>query len=182
MLSFEKALYNADHTGNWGNIDAYIDMSSFVDYYIINEFFQNYDAGRRSTYLFKDLGGKVCIGPVWDFDSAFNNFEHAQMEIDWLDVKTTFYYYYLSQCPTFIDQVNERYTQLRKSVLSDEYLIAYIDSCDAYLGNATRRNCDKWYSSDYALYYDDIDAMKTFVINRGKWMDSHFVEHSKLVN
>lgn len=181
MLAFEKTLYDAYYTKNWENIDAYIDMKSFADYYIINEFFQNYDSGRRSTYLYKGLGGKISMGPVWDFDSAFNNFDHMQMEIDWLDVKTTFYYFYLSQCPAFIDQVIDRYPKLRKTVLSDENLSAYIDNSCTYLGSAALRNCDKWYNGDNTLYYDDIEAMKAFVKNRGEWMDCHFVELSKLV-
>ena len=181
LLRFEKMLYDADYFDNWKKVLQCIDLDSFVDYYIINELFQNYDAGRRSTYLHRDLGGKVYMGPVWDFDSAFNNFEHSQMEIDWLDVKTTFYYYYLSQCPAFVDQVIERYTQLRKTILSDEYLTAYIDSCNTYLGNAALRNCDKWYGGDYAVYYDDIEKMKTFVVERGRWMDEHFKEYTAIV-
>ena len=49
-------------------------MDSFVDYFILNEFTQNYDAGYLSTYLYKDIGGKYRM-VIWDFNSACNNYQ-----------------------------------------------------------------------------------------------------------
>lgn len=181
MLTFEKMLYDADHTGDWSRLTEIIDMDSFVDYYIINEFFQNYDAGRRSTYLHKGLGGRITMGPVWDFDSAFDNFVHASMGIDWLDTKTTLYYFYLTRCPDFIEAVSRRYEELRGTFLAEEYLLSYIDSTAAYLETAAQRNCDKWYGGDRQLFYDDIRAMKDFVVRRGAWMDENFIRQSSLL-
>lgn len=181
MLDFEKALYDADHTGDWSRVESMTDLESFVDYYIINEFFQNYDAGRRSTYLHKGLGGKIVMGPVWDFDSAFDNFVHAAMGNDWLDVKTTIYYHYLTKCPAFVEQVSKRYVQLRNSILSEENLLEFIDGCNDYLGTAVDRNCDQWYAGDRTLYDEDITSMKDFVIRRGNWMDDNFVRQTTLI-
>ena len=64
ILQFEKTLYDAEYSDHWEKVNQRTDLDSFVDYYIINEFFQNYDAGIRSTYLYKNLGGKFSIGPV----------------------------------------------------------------------------------------------------------------------
>lgn len=41
---------------------------------IINEFFKNSDAGTHSTYLYKDIRGKITMGPIWDFNNAMNNY------------------------------------------------------------------------------------------------------------
>lgn len=58
------------------NIEAYIDMDSFVDWFIVMELTFNTDSSfNRSTYLYKRPGGKLMIGPVWDFDHAFGNFK-----------------------------------------------------------------------------------------------------------
>ena len=156
-------------------------MDSFVDYYIINEFFQNYDAGTRSTYLYKNLGGKFSIGPVWDFDAAFNNYTGMNFTPDLIETGATFYYFYLTHNPEFVKRCCERYKELRKTVLSEEYLLKYIDESSMYLGSAAIRNCDRWYDGDYSLYYGDIEKMKTFVIERGKWMDEHFKEYIAIV-
>ncbi|MCI6203350.1 MAG: CotH kinase family protein [Lachnospiraceae bacterium] len=181
LLQFEKALYDAEYTDNWEKVERYIDLDSFVDYYIINEFFQNYDAGRRSTYLYKNIGGKLSIGPVWDFDSAFNNFTGMEISPYILDMQSTFYYFYLCHDAEIVKRCCERYEELRKTVLSEEYLLKYIDESSMYLGSAAIRNCDKWYDGDYALYYDDIEKMKTFVVERGNWMDEHFEDLTAIV-
>ena len=47
---FELALY-ADVWEEFVKYRDYIDMQSFVDYFILNEFFLNYDAGYNSTYM-----------------------------------------------------------------------------------------------------------------------------------
>ena len=181
ILQFEKTLYDAEYSDNWEKVNQRTDLDSFVDYYIINEFFQNYDAGRRSTYLYKNVGGKFCMGPVWDFDSAFNNFTGMEISPYILDMQSTFYYFYLCHDAEFVERCNERYEELRKTVLSEEYLLKYIDESSMYLGSAVIRNCDKWYDGDYSLYYGDIEKMKTFVIERGKWMDEHFKEYIAIV-
>ena len=71
---FEKALYSFDYNTHDYGYQNYIDVNSFVDYFIINEFTQNYDAGYLSTYLYKDIGGKYKM-VIWDFNSACNNYQ-----------------------------------------------------------------------------------------------------------
>ena len=121
------------------------------------------------------------MGPVWHFDSAFNNFTGMEISPYILDMQSTFYYFYLCHDAEFVERCNERYEELRKTVLSEEYLLKYIDESSMYLGSAVIRNCDKWYDGDYSLYYGDIEKMKTFVIERGKWMDEHFKEYIAIV-
>ena len=174
IYHIEKMLLDASHTGEWQDVERSLDLQKFVDYYLINEFFQNYDAGRRSTYIYKNLGGKFVVGPIWDFDGAFNNYVNFPIEIDDLKMKRRFYFRYLSEDPKFSKMCVRRYKELRKSFLSDEYLINYIDDSSEYLGTAALRNCDRWYDSDYSVYYDDIEKLKKFVKDRGAFMDEHF--------
>ena len=49
-----------------GDIDAYIDLLSFVDNFLLVELSKNIDGYRLSTYYHKDRGGKIAAGPVWD--------------------------------------------------------------------------------------------------------------------
>lgn len=181
ILQFEKTLYDAEYSDNWEKVNQRTDLDSFVDYYIINEFFQNYDAGIRSTYLYKNLGGKFSIGPVWDFDAAFNNYTGMNLTPDMIETGATYYYFYFTHNPEFVKRCCERYKELRKTVLSEEYLLKYIDECSMYLGSAALRNCDKWYNRDYSIYYGDIEKMKTFVVERGNWFDEHFKEYTAIV-
>ncbi len=68
----EKA-YNALKSGNEKELRKYIDLESLVDIYIGNEIVKNVDAGWDSFYMYKDAGGKLCFGPMWDFDLAMGN-------------------------------------------------------------------------------------------------------------
>lgn len=72
--AFEKALYSYDYdTASYGYWN-FIDVGSFVDFAVINEFTGNMDAGSYSTYYYKDIRGRLSAGPVWDFNNAFNNY------------------------------------------------------------------------------------------------------------
>ena len=56
------------------NIGEYIDINSFVDWFIIHELYYNSDSGfRRSCFMSKDKDSKLKMGPVWDFDIAMGN-------------------------------------------------------------------------------------------------------------
>ena len=61
---FEKTLYSYDYNNEKYGYKNYIDVDSFVDYFLINELTCNYDAGSLSTYIYKDLGQiqNVCVG------------------------------------------------------------------------------------------------------------------------
>lgn len=53
----------------------YVDMESAVAYLICNEITGNFD-GAVSNYLYRDIneGDKLKLGPLWDFDIAYNNY------------------------------------------------------------------------------------------------------------
>ncbi|MGM9637722.1 MAG: CotH kinase family protein [Eubacteriales bacterium] len=56
-----------------GLIREKIDLDSLIDCYLLEEFNKNLDVGWDSFYLYRDVGGKLTFGPVWDFDLAFGN-------------------------------------------------------------------------------------------------------------
>lgn len=55
--------------------------------YSVNEIVKNVDTGWDSFYMYKDAGGKLCFGPVWDFDIALGN-----ANCDYSCSKDCFYY------------------------------------------------------------------------------------------
>jgi hypothetical protein len=49
-----------------------IDMETFAAFLMINEIVANTDLSHpRSVFMYKDKGGLICLGPLWDFDSGF---------------------------------------------------------------------------------------------------------------
>ena len=74
---FEKALYSYDYDTDSYGYWHYIDVDNFVNYFLINEVSRNIDAGRYSTYIYKDLSGKYKLA-VWDFNNACDNYVENQ--------------------------------------------------------------------------------------------------------
>ena len=66
---FEDALYSASGYNVLGkHYSEYIDVDSLARIYVLLEFISNFDGCSSSFYLHKDVGGKLTVGPGWDFD------------------------------------------------------------------------------------------------------------------
>lgn len=67
--------------GTYEDICRYIDVESFANWYIVEELMNNTDSSMHSSvYMTLDVGGKLKMGPVWDFDrsSGGNTWTEAQ--------------------------------------------------------------------------------------------------------
>ena len=143
----EQVIYSTDETV-FKAYDKYIDIDSFVDYFLINEFFGNYDAGEHSTYMYKNSGERLHIGPVWDFDQAMNNYFQDEMDPYTLAFQTKPLFDRLSMDKRFIDCLKERYAALRKDTLSEEHVFDVMDETVMYLKSARQREWYRW-EADY---------------------------------
>lgn len=151
ISKFEKALYSFDYKDNRNGYSRYIDVESFVDFFLINELTLNYDAGSLSRYFYKDVGSKFKMC-VWDFNAAFDNYEYSTTENQTFLLQKSIWYEYLFKDETFVEAVIDRYYELSKSYFNEEYLLNYIDETIEYLGPAIERNYEKWgysFQSEY---------------------------------
>ena len=181
--AFERILYSGDYNDPRYGYEAYIDVDSFVDYFILNEFSSNYDAGARSTYIYKEVGGpyKLC---VWDFNSALDNYQEQAVDPEMFLLQNRVWFNALIQDGRFTERVIQRYRELRETYLSEEYLNQYIDETIAYLGDAIDRNNERW-DEDFAYdllsppernpdsYEEAVQDMKQYIHVRGEWMDEN---------
>lgn len=146
VQKFEDALF-AD---NW--LDAnngyrkYMDLTSFVQWYITAEYTAEPNSF-RSVYFYKDIDNdKLTFGPVWDFDFAFDNSErwgarpHALVAQEgrgaewcylWIDR--------LRQDPEFHKAVNEAWKALIANGIVEK-VNAYIDEQAALLAQSAAKN------------------------------------------
>lgn len=188
ISSLEKALYSFDSPDRKLGYLSWLDVDSFVDYFVFNQFCMNADAGHLSTYFVKDVRGKVHI-VGWDFNNSFNNFFSDLLEGD------SFYYmnkWYASllRDERFVDEVVSRYRKLRRTYLSDTYLRDYINETIQYLGPAVERNNARWgytFTREYCAqnpnksllpvernpenYDEAVKQLLDAIAHRGKLMD-----------
>ena len=182
---FEKTLYSYDYNNEKYGYKNYIDIDSFVDYFLINEFTCNYDAGSLSTYIYKDIDGKYKMC-VWDFNSALDAYQESAMPADEFRLNSGLWYQMLFMDSDFTDRVVKRYYELRKTVFSEEYLFGFIDDTIEYLDTAVDRNYERWgytFNQEYDLmhptqrnprnYDEAILQMKDFITKRIAFMDEN---------
>jgi len=180
--AFEKSLYSYDYRDGRYGYSSWIDVDNFVDFYIIEEFAQQYDMGAYSTYLYKELGGPLRLC-VWDLDNCLGNSRHTTDRTDQYLTHERAWYLMLFKDERFVQKVLERYRELRRSWLSEEFLLRYIDETLEYLGPAAERNNARWAeqianwdvlgrgAEDPRSQEEAVAILKTRLIERGRWMD-----------
>ena len=151
------------------------------------ELAKNIDGYRLSSYFYKDRDGKIVSGPVWDYDLSLGNADYntGWMPDGWyysiLSDSDYPYYRRLFEDPDFAQAYVDRWTELRRDVLSEDRLIGDIDDAAAYLDEAQRRNFQRWpvlgvelWPNWYvgATYADELNFMRTWLDGRLAWIDS----------
>ena len=158
ISEIEAILYSGD-AAVLEQLDQWVDLNSFAEYMVINEFFTNYDAGTNSTFLYKAPHGKLTAGPYWDYDGAVDNWNSALLDINAFAFPEYPWYNALIRLETFERLVEKRYHELRKTILSDEYLDTFIDGTLSYLGNALAREESAY--GDYTYLTDVLTEQTT---------------------
>ncbi|MDI9461502.1 MAG: CotH kinase family protein [Saccharofermentanales bacterium] len=140
---FEKVLYSDYFRDPIIGYAAYIDVDNFVDYFLINELVMNIDGSHLSTYIYKDIGGKIRLA-AWDFNNAFNNYPWKHYDTDRFFLDDTNWFDRLLQDRSFSEKVVERYRYLRQHEWTDARLNGLIDGYVEELGEAVERNFSIW--------------------------------------
>jgi spore coat protein H len=143
VSKFEEVLYSNYFDNPNTGYAKYINVSSFVDYFILNEFAMITDSSELSTYLYKNLNGKLTY-TVWDFNNGFNNYQWFDEPHDQFFNLDSNWFERLLQDRNFVDLIIARYQSLRRSELSDISIMNRIDNEIELLGPAIERNFEVW--------------------------------------
>lgn len=60
--------------------ETYVEIDDLIDYFILNEITKQIDINWSSVYAHRDKGGKLRLGPIWDFDLAFGNANYGERD------------------------------------------------------------------------------------------------------
>ena len=164
------------------------DVDSMVDFFLVNELFDNGDMGQKSRYAYIDRGGRLMWGPVWDYDwgsysrTVPNTCERwrsagggeANMNREW------------TADPWFCLRVWERYREVR-----GRYAATYADggTFDRAVA-AVRRSAEvderlwaprKDTANVTRTFDGDVAILKDFHAKRLAWMDRQFADVATLM-
>ena len=184
--SFEQALWAKDHSQTSG-YPKYIDVDSFVDYYIVQELTKNIDGNlRKSSFITKERGKKMEMYHLWDFDLTLGNCGYFWGNVGngpenfW--IKLDKWYPHLFADPAFVDKVQKRWNELKPEF---DKIPEFIDEQTFYLAKAQERNFKVWsiwesvdwvYFPSLGSYEKEVEYLKDFYTKRLEWLDRELNE------
>ncbi|MDO7875672.1 CotH kinase family protein [Hymenobacter sp. ASUV-10] len=196
--SAETALNGASFANPATGYAKYIDVNSFIDYFLLNEVSKNVDGLRLSTFLYKNRrsdGGKLVAGPAWDYNLAWWNADYCagDFETGWAynfnsvcrsDANhVPFWWARLLQDPTYANALKCRWTALRHTTLHLDTLNAFVDANAARLNESQARHFQAWpilgtytWPNPQPIpnsYAGEIAALKRWLRLRLAWLDAN---------
>jgi len=193
LTSFEEDMESTDY---YWKYKSYVDVPSWIDYFLVTEMGKHIDAYKLSFYMHKKKstnGGKLHFGPLWDFNLGFGNFNFvcSPEPEGWTyefqgtcDNSHPFWVKKLTDIPEVSDQINCRWNKLRNGPLHIDSLMQYIDARIAEMGDAPSRNFERWnilgqyvWPNDFVgdTYEEEVDFLKTWLTTRLTWMDNNML-------
>jgi hypothetical protein len=196
LYGFNQALHAPDFADPVSGYALYIDVTSFADQIIINELGRELDSYIRSAYFYKDRGGVIFAGPIWDYNLVFgvglstmySNTEPAGWTYETNQTRpnpSNDWFNRLLADPAFQSALRSRWQTLRAGVLSDAQLTARIDALVAPLSNAAARNFERWpnLASPKIEMFDtptaptwegQVQFVRDWLAERVDWLDSQW--------
>jgi len=201
IINMEQVIAGNDFKNPETGYRKYIDIQSIADYYIVQEISKNVDGYRLSTpfYKYRDNVDPKFKFSIWDFNISigiadyaygwgtegwaynFNQFGDGHGEfIPWMFKR-------LLQDDYFLESLKNRWNEHRQYNLSDERILAKIDSMKTVLNVAQARNFIIWNRFNqyvWPTYYigstwsDEITYLKNWVLKRTAWMDSQWISEN----
>lgn len=159
-----------------------IDLDSWARKYLIEEIFGSVDAGAISQYYYGTISdGKICAGPVWDYDVALGNtkawqlsrpeafFANRAKQNLWMGET---WYYALYQKEAFYDRVVTLYREEFRPLLSN-WLADNLEAYALQLEPAARLNTYRWQTLPFR---EEIRYLQSYMEARLAFLDSVWLE------
>jgi hypothetical protein len=179
----------------------YIEVNSFIDYFLVSELSRNVDGYKKSRYFNKDrddIDGLIHAGPVWDFDWAWKNiyaYENIRNTYgagwcykvnDYQSTSSPGWYVKLLESPEFADRIHCRYKALRETTLSLDSIYAFMDSIYNIVILPQENHYQRWkilgvrtgapeLDPPAQTYDEEYNRLKDWIATRIGWLDANMV-------
>lgn len=184
VTNVENVLYGEKFTDPTEGYAKYLDLESFADWYLVNEINRNNDAAFFSScYMNITPGGKLKMGPVWDFDIASGNCNYNGVySPEGFTVKNSVWISRLFEDPEFVKVVKQRFLILRSR---QSEFIKNLNSTGNLIQSAKIQDEGKWmtaFSLTWPNYValgsweSEVSYLKSWIITRMDWLENEFMK------
>lgn len=182
IKAFEAVLFSTEFNDPNTGYEAYIDVDSFIDWFLVNEIGKTQDAKFYSSIYFSYIpGGKIKMGPIWDFDLSFGNVDYDDPQyVEGFWVKENPWIKRLFEDSAFEQRAREKFTAQYYDKRSE--ILDKIDCHASYINTAQKVNYDIWETLGvkvwpnpvwYDTYQEEVDHLKNWVSNRINWLNDN---------
>ena len=184
---FEASLYSKDLADPQKGYAAYIDVDSFIDYYIVQEIAKNTDGNlRKSSFITKKKGGKLVMHHLWDFDLTFGNGGGLLHDPEGFFIKDYApnwtpgdnWFNRMLKDPAFAKRLKDRWNELYPQLQS---MVDFIDRQAKILDKAQQQNFQVWDINTDVVdwvncpslgsYEAEVEFLKEFYSKRIEWLN-----------
>ena len=181
IKEFEEMLFSEKFADSSEGYHSYIDVTSFIDWYLINEIGKTVDGHWFSSIFFTyESGEKIKMGPIWDFDLSFGNVDYAQARyVEGFWISENPWIKRLLEDPKFKEQVKDRFALYYSNM---PMLLSKMDEYAAYLEDSQKVNYDIWGTLGekvwpnpvwYETYEEEVDHLKNWFEKRMNWLNNN---------
>lgn len=194
MQEFQDAAQSQDGVNpeSGKHYSEYIDVTSFVQKYLVEEISKNYDGGVTSSFFYRKADGtddKLYAGPVWDYDVAFGNCNLDKIASDPLGVTELSNHIYgtalfanLYQQPDFYELTVQMYEEKALPYL-DGLLDGGIDRMVEESRLSAKMDSIRWEALEnryqyYEDYDNDVRYLKYFIEKRRDFLNDVWLKNA----
>ena len=182
LNEFEANLYSSQFKHPTEGYAKYIDVDSFIDWYLISEITKNQDSKSFSSIFLNVIPGqKIKMGPLWDFDLSFGNVDYSECELAtgfW--VKDHKWYTKLFEDESFVEKVKIRFNFFKEN---EGYILDKMDFYANQLKWSQQENDMVWGTLGtyvwpnpvvYNTYDEEVSHLKNWYSQRMNWLENAF--------
>ncbi len=145
MNMIEQQVIFGDYSDNFlNNLKQYINLDSFIDYYLINELVMNHELNNAgSVYMYyKAKDQKIYAGPIWDLDwTTFKDAKGRGGDGLQFIVGNSLWYVRLCQNSEFQQMVIDRWNEVKQDLLN---FAPSVTTMKNYLTKSAEYNWNMW--------------------------------------
>jgi hypothetical protein len=180
---FKSTLKEIDDE-NYAELDQLIDINSYIDYQILQQFISNFDWPANNNKRWRELGGK-WRWIYFDGDAAFgdpfyNSMYHAigvyNERFYSVDENTTVLFRKLCAYPPFYERFEARMNELLQTTLSSQFVQAEMDSIVIPESEILRQVYRFAYPESIRAWHKAAENVKSFVALRPEAMKSFYAD------